>query len=237
MTFVRVVVVDDYVPFRSFFCSTLSKNPELKIVAEIADGLEAVQKAEELQPDLIVLDLGLPTLNGIEAARRIRKVAPQSKILFVSQESSADVVEEALSLGPAGYIVKAYAGSELLAAVEAVRQGKRFISAGLSGLAFSGDAAAQGPDSLTDEEALPPPRKREIPSSHSQRGASQAGRAHVTRILPLHSRTYKNSASLAVAPCGYLCEWRSTYQIMTCRRVIYPAARTESLAQPTGART
>lgn len=167
MTFVRVVVVDDYAPFRSFFCSTLSKNPELKIVAEIADGLEAVQKAEELQPDLIVLDLGLPTLNGIEAARRIRQVVPQSKILFVSQESSADIVEEALSLGPAGYMVKAYAGSELLAAVEAARQGKRFISAGLSALAFGGNAAAQAPDSLPDEETVPPPKKRAIPSSHT----------------------------------------------------------------------
>lgn len=133
MTSVRVVVVDDYAPFRSFCCSMLRKNPELQIVAEIADGLEAVQKAEKLQPDLIVLDVGLPTLNGIEVARRIRKVAPQSKILFVSQESSADVVEEALSLGSAGYLVKAYAGSELLAAVEAVRRGRRFVGAGLAG--------------------------------------------------------------------------------------------------------
>jgi DNA-binding NarL/FixJ family response regulator len=174
---VRVVVVDDYAPFRNFFCSTLRKNPELQIVAEIADGLEAVQKAEELQPDLILLDLGLPKLNGIEAARRIRKVAPQSKILFVSQESSPDVVEEALSLGPAGYVVKAYAASELLAAVEAVRQGKRFISAGLPGLASSAAAAAQDRDSLPDEEAVSPPRKGDIPSSptseerHKQEGS------------------------------------------------------------------
>jgi len=164
---VRVVVVDDYAPFRSFFCATLRKNPELQIVAEVADGLEAVHKAEALQPDLIVLDLGLPTLNGIEAARQIRKVAPQSKVLFVSQESSADVVEEALSLGSAGYVVKAQAGRELLAAVEAVRQGKRFISLGLSGLTLSGDAAVRDPDSLSDEEAVPPQRKWEIPSSHT----------------------------------------------------------------------
>jgi DNA-binding NarL/FixJ family response regulator len=174
---VRVVVVDDYAPFRSFCCSMLRKNPELQIVAEIADGLEAVQTAEKLQPDLVVLDLGLPTLNGIEAARRIRKIAPQSKILFVSQESSADVVEEALSLGPAGYVVKAYAGSELLFAVEAVRQGKRFISAGLHGLASSAAAAAQDRDSLPDEEAVSPPRKGDIPSSptseerHKQEGS------------------------------------------------------------------
>jgi len=87
-----------------------------------------VQKAEELQPDLIVLDIGLPTLNGMEAARRIRKLAPESKIIFLSQESSADVVHEALSLGALGYVVKAHAGSELLAAVEMVRQGRQFVS-------------------------------------------------------------------------------------------------------------
>jgi len=94
--------------------------------------MEAVQKVEELQPDLIVLDIGLPSLNGIEAARRIRKVSPESKILFVSQESSADVVQEALGTGAHGYVVKSDAGSELLPAVKAVLEAKRFISASLA---------------------------------------------------------------------------------------------------------
>src|SRR5258705_9035704 len=130
---VRVLVVDDYEPFRRLVCSTLEKRSELQIIGEAADGLEAVLKAEELQPDLIVLDIGLPTLNGFEAARRIRKLSPKSKILFVSQESSADVVQEALCLGALGYIAKTHAGSELLAAVEAVCQGRRFVGAGLAG--------------------------------------------------------------------------------------------------------
>jgi DNA-binding NarL/FixJ family response regulator len=91
----RVLVVEDYEPFRRFVCSTLAKRPGMQIIGEAADGLEAVEKAEELQPDFIVLDIGLPTLNGVEAARRIRKLSPKSKILFVSQESSADVVQEA----------------------------------------------------------------------------------------------------------------------------------------------
>src|ERR1700746_2766366 len=112
-----------------FLCSTLAKRPELQIIGEVSDGLEAVHKAEELQPDLILLDIGLPTLNGIGAAPRIRKVAPHSKILFVSQESSVDVVQEALALGALGYIVKAHAGGELLLAVEAVLQGGQFVSA------------------------------------------------------------------------------------------------------------
>jgi len=129
----RVLVVEDFEPFRRLICSTLGKRSEFQIVEEVADGLDAVQKAEELQPDLIVLDIGLPSLNGIDAARRIRKLSPKSKILFVSQESSADVVHEALALGALGYVVKAYAGTELLPAVEAVLQGRQFFGSGLSG--------------------------------------------------------------------------------------------------------
>ena len=133
---IRVLVVEDYEPFRRFICSTLRRRPELQIVGEVSDGLEAVNKAEELQPDLIVLDIGLPSLNGIEAARRIRKVSPESKIVFVSQESSAAVVQEALALGALGYVVKAHAGSELLAAVEAALEGRQFVGSGLSGHYF-----------------------------------------------------------------------------------------------------
>ena len=150
-TTVRVLVVDDYEPFRRFICSTLRKRPALQIVGETSDGLEAVHKAEELQPDLIVLDIGLPTLNGIEAARRIRKLSPESKILFVSQESSADVVQDALALGALGYVVKAHAGSELLAALEAVLEGRQFVSRGLSGHSFA---------RATDEQATDPATRR-----------------------------------------------------------------------------
>jgi DNA-binding NarL/FixJ family response regulator len=130
---VHVLVVEDSELFRRFLRSTLGKRPELQIMGEVSDGLEAVHKAQELQPDLILLDIGLPTLNGIDAARRIRKVARHSKILFVSHESSADVAQEALDLGALGYVVKAHAGRELLVAVETVRQGRQFVSAGLSG--------------------------------------------------------------------------------------------------------
>jgi len=108
----------------------------MQIVGEASDGLEAVQKAEEVQPDLIVLDVGLPTLNGIEAARRIRKLSPRSKILFVSQESSADVVEMALSLGARGYVAKTRIGIELVAAIDAVLDGRQFVSFGLAPIAL-----------------------------------------------------------------------------------------------------
>jgi DNA-binding NarL/FixJ family response regulator len=86
-----------------------------------------------MQPDLILLDIGLPSLNGIEAARRIREISPKSKILFVSQNRSPDIAEEALSTGADGYVVKTDGASELLAAVKAVLEGKRFVSASLGG--------------------------------------------------------------------------------------------------------
>ena len=143
---VRVLVVDDYRPYRQFVCTTLGKRPELEVIGEASDGLEGVRKAEELRPDLIVLDIGMPILNGLEAAQRIRQRSPESKIIFVSQEVSADIVQEALSLGGLGYVVKAHAGSELLAAVDAVCQGKRFLGSGLLGHPFAGVTDLQSPD-------------------------------------------------------------------------------------------
>jgi DNA-binding NarL/FixJ family response regulator len=86
------------------------ENPEWRIVGEATDGLEAVQKAEALRPDVILLDIGLPKLNGIEAARQILGIIPGSRIIFVSQESSADVMAEALSFGARGYVLKVRAG-------------------------------------------------------------------------------------------------------------------------------
>jgi DNA-binding NarL/FixJ family response regulator len=125
---VRVLVVDDYEPFRQFVHSTLETKPELQIVGQASDGAEAVRQAEKLKPHLILLDVGLPTLNGIEAARQIRKVAPESRIIFVTQESSVEAIQEAFKLGAMGYVVKSRAGVELLAAIEAVLSGTQFLS-------------------------------------------------------------------------------------------------------------
>ncbi len=129
MPSIRVLVVEDFEPFRRFLCTTLNKRSDLQIVEQVSDGQEAVHKAEELKPDLILLDIGLPTLNGIAAAREIRKRVPESKIIFVTQESSPDVMKEALETGALGYVVKTTANGNLLAAVDAVLEGKQFVSA------------------------------------------------------------------------------------------------------------
>jgi DNA-binding NarL/FixJ family response regulator len=128
----RVLVVEDFAPFLQVIRSMLAERPDVQVIGEVADGLEAVQKAGLLEPDMILLDIGLPTLNGIEAARQIRKLAPASKIIFVSQESSSEVVKAALKLGAWGYVVKTRAASDLLAAVNAILEGKQFVSVGLS---------------------------------------------------------------------------------------------------------
>lgn len=129
----RVLVVDDYEPWRDFVSTTLRKQSGLDVVGLVSDGLQAVQQAEQLQPDLILLDIGLPRLNGIEVARRISKCAPQAKILFVSENRSAEIVEKALHAGAGGYVVKSDAAGELLLAVKAVLEGKKFMSASLAG--------------------------------------------------------------------------------------------------------
>jgi len=131
MPLIRVLVAEDFEPFRLFICSMLAKTPNLQIICEVSDGQQAVEKAEELKPDLILLDIGLPSLNGIAAARQIRMLSPESKIIFVSQESSPEIVQEALNLGARGYVVKTRAGSDLLAAVDATLDGRRFCSRGL----------------------------------------------------------------------------------------------------------
>ncbi len=137
---VRVLVVEDFEPFRRLICSMVGKMPGLQIVGEVSDGLEAVRKAEELQPDLILLDVGLPYLNGIEAARQIRILSPASRIIFVTQESSADVVEAALHIGAMGYVVKTRIASDLLAVMDTVLEGRQFVSSGLSAPEFATQA-------------------------------------------------------------------------------------------------
>ena len=129
---VRVLVVDDFEPWHGYVSMMLRKRPELQVIGRVSDGLEAVQQAQQLQPDLILLDIGLPALNGIEAARRIQRVSRASKILFVSENRSVDVIEEALGTGADGYVVKSDAQSELLPAIRTVLEGRRFVSAGLS---------------------------------------------------------------------------------------------------------
>lgn len=115
----RVLLVDDFEPWREQVRSILQTRPELRVVAEVADGLQAVQKAQELRPDLILLDMGLPNLSGIEAAKIIRERCPNSKIVFVTENMDSEVREAAIGLGASGYVFKTKVAHELLDAIAA----------------------------------------------------------------------------------------------------------------------
>ena len=135
---VRILMVEDFEPYRTHIASWLGKNGDLRVIGEVGDGFQAVERAQELRPDLILMDIGLPGLDGIAAARKILQLTPESKILFLTQETSADLVREVLNAGAHGYVLKSQAGAELLGAIDAVLLGKRFVSAGLEG----GESAA-----------------------------------------------------------------------------------------------
>ena len=124
---IRVLIVEDFAAFRSLLASTLKQRTGLIVVGESSNGLEAIKQAQTLRPDLILLDIGLPKLNGIEVIRRTRSFLDHSKVLIVSQENSEDVVQEAFAAGADGYLAKADAGTHLLPAIDAVLSGERFI--------------------------------------------------------------------------------------------------------------
>lgn len=125
---VHVLVVDDFAPWIAQLRSMLQMRRGAQVLCAVSNGLEAIEKAQELQPDLILLDIGLPKLNGIAAARKIHEIAPHSKILFLSEYRDPEIVQEALSAGSRGYVLKSHAGSDLMPALEAVLAGGIFVT-------------------------------------------------------------------------------------------------------------
>ena len=124
----RILVVDDHKIFRTQVCALLESQPGFEVICEAGDGLEAVRHAHELQPDIVVLDITMPVLGGIEAAVRIRRVAPKAQIVFLSQYDSEAVARAALATGALAYVTKSSAATDLIPAVQAVSDGKEFVS-------------------------------------------------------------------------------------------------------------
>lgn len=114
-----ILVVDDVKVWRDAVCRILGTRPGLQVIAQAADGEEAVQLAGKLKPDLIVLDIGLPKLDGLHAAAQIFDLSPASKVVFLSQDNDPEIVQAALSIGPSAYVYKPKATTELLYAIKA----------------------------------------------------------------------------------------------------------------------
>ena len=149
----RILVVDDYEPWRRHLASTLGNSSRWQIVGDAADGPEAVAKAIELRPDVILLDVGLPTLNGIEAARRILAHDPNLRVLFISEHQSWEVAEAALCSGARGYLCKSDSGRELSPALDAIVDGRRFVAARFGGR-VSDNRSADGSRNTRRHEAM-----------------------------------------------------------------------------------
>jgi DNA-binding NarL/FixJ family response regulator len=177
----RILVVEDHAQLRHLICRALHQRAEYQIL-EAADGLEAVQKAEALQPDLILLDIKLPKMHGFEAAKQIRRLAPHARLLFMSQESSSDIVRHALGLGAHGYIHKLSAATDLLSAIDAALTGQRFVS---RSLAFTGPTDAPA---ARRHEILFCPNDAAIVDSFTRRiaAALNAGDAGIVLLTDSH---------------------------------------------------
>ena len=143
----KILLADDFELWRRFVVSLLKKRPEWQVIGEVSDGWQVVQRTKELRPDLVLLDIGLPTLNGIEAARLIRTCAPETRILFVSAYDTFDLAVAALRAGGQGYVIKSRGPSDLLVAIEAVLQYRLFASNTLKGDDFARVSGNQFRDS------------------------------------------------------------------------------------------
>jgi len=153
---IRTAVVEDFEPFRRFIWSTLKNRTGLRVICELADGLEAVEQISQLRPDLVLLDIGLPGLDGINVAREIRCRSPKTKILFLTLESSAGMIKEALSNGASAYVLKIDARRELITAIDAVLQGKLFLSSSISNHCLPEHEEKHTASSLQQREVVVP---------------------------------------------------------------------------------
>jgi two-component system, NarL family, response regulator NreC len=161
MTALRILLADDHTVVRQGLRKVLEERPEWQVVAEAGDGRDAVRLAEQHRPDVAVVDVAMPLLNGIEATRQITKRAPQTKVLVLSMYSDEAYVTQMLKAGATGYLLKDSADVDLLEAVQAVSQGKSFFSPAVARL-MSDDYARQRGDNAVDRYESLSEREREI---------------------------------------------------------------------------
>lgn len=156
----RILVADDHQVVRAGLRALLESKAGWQVCAEAANGREAVEKASGLQPDVVVLDIGMPLLNGVEAARQIRKVSPNTEILILTMHDSEHLIQGVLEAGAHGYILKDDADRNLLAAVDALRRHKRYLSSRVSQAASK--TAASTAEGIARPSRKLTPREREI---------------------------------------------------------------------------
>jgi DNA-binding NarL/FixJ family response regulator len=159
----RIFIADDHEVVRKGLMSLLEAQPDWEVCGEAADGREAVEKASESKPDVVILDIGMPSLNGLEATRQILKINPTAKILILTLHDSDSVVREVLNAGARGFLLKSDAARDLVAAVEALRRDKTYFTSKVAAMVLEGylkGGAAPSPTQIGRNRLTP--REREI---------------------------------------------------------------------------
>ncbi|MGH8707569.1 MAG: response regulator [Burkholderiales bacterium] len=131
---IRVLIVDDHAVVRDGLQALLAKAEDLQVVGVAGNGREAIEQAQRARPDVVVMDIGMPELDGVEATRRLREKCPESRVLILSMHLSSEHVARALHAGALGYVLKESAGEEVAEAIRAVSAGRRYLSHRLSDL-------------------------------------------------------------------------------------------------------
>lgn len=160
----RILVADDHEVVRRGLCALLQAQPDWEICGEAGDGREALEKVQKLKPDVVILDIGMPSLNGLEATRQILKIYPQTRILILTLHDSDQVVREVLNAGARGFLLKSDAARDLVAAVEALRRDKTYFTSKVAAMVLEGFLKQGTPAAMATSPARGrlTPREREI---------------------------------------------------------------------------
>ncbi len=196
MSALRILVADDHEIVRRGVCALLKSHAEWDVCAEVADGREAVDKAKQLEPDIVILDIGMPNVNGLTAARQILQNDPQQKILFLTITDSEQIVREVLQAGARGFVLKSDAARDLLTAVEALEKNRTFFTRRVSEMILEGYLNGEAQKELTEPSVSP--REREI----VQLLAEGKSTKEVAFILDLSIKTVETHRSNVMRKLG-----------------------------------
>ena len=158
----RVVIAEDHTLFRQGIMALLSLEPEFEVVGEAADGYQAIQSAKELKPDLILLDISMPRVDGMAAIKEIKRVCPEAKILILTVHKTEEHVLETLKSGASGYVLKDASHEEFLLAMKSVLQDKRYLSPDISARIVDGYLNGRGADEPDTPWKSLTPREKQV---------------------------------------------------------------------------
>jgi two-component system response regulator NreC len=211
MSRLRLFLADDHPIFRDGLRAILQRSPGIEVVGEAGDGHEALREIERTRPDVVVMDIAMPNLNGVEVTRRLRKLVPRTRVLVLSMYDDADFVQQILDAGASGYVLKGSASSELLQALAVIQKGGIYLAARFEGHVATGRTARRGASS-----ELLTSRERETLQLLAE-GNSQAQAAARLHISPKTVETHRRhiAAKLGIRDLAGLVKYAVRTRLVT----------------------